>query len=344
GLAGDVGGVEQIALGIERRLGGVQIFRLLVAEGAASERDHARLQIADREQQAVPKPIVRAAAVFSRHGQASRDERVLADLLRLHEIGQPVPAVGRIAEAEAFGDLRVDPAFGEILLRPLTGRLPQRFRVELHGQIHHAEELFAPRIAGLPAALFWQGDAGRLGERADRFGERQPILAHEKAEDVAADSTSEAVENALLGIHHERGRLLAVERTEPLPVRTGLAEVHEASDEVHDVYTRPDVVEDGRRVGGHRQLTFSAATVAPAPPSDGSPSRNDSTSGWLDSSVRTALRKAPVPLPCTRRTFGRPAMKASSRYCSTRSRASSVVLPSSMSSGPIARPDVSSPL
>src|SRR5262249_31047657 len=113
-------------------------------------------------------------------------------------------------------------------------------------------------------------------------------------------------------------------------VRARLTEVHEPSDEVHDVYTRPDVVEDGRRVGGHRQLTFNAATVAPAPPSDGSPSRNDSTRGWLDNSVRTAFRKAPVPFPWTSRTLGRPAMKASSRYCSTRSRASSVVLPRSI--------------
>src|SRR5262245_46934260 len=100
-----------------------------------------------------------------------------------------------------------------------------------------------------------------------------------KAEDVAADSAAEAMEDALLGIDHERRRLLAVEGAEPFPVHARLAEVHEASDEVHDVHTRPDVVEDGRRVGGHRQLTFSAATVAPAPPSDGSPSRNDSTSG-----------------------------------------------------------------
>ena len=41
----------------------------------------------------------------------------------------------------------------------------------------------------------------------------------------------------------------------------------------------PDVVEQRRGVRRH-QPTFSAATVAPAPPSDGSPSRNDSTSGW----------------------------------------------------------------
>src|SRR5207249_1664896 len=164
---------------------------------------------------------------------------------------------------------------------------------------------------------------------------RQTVLTDEEAVYVAADAAAEAVEDAFLRIDHERGRLLAVEGAEALPVRACLTQVHERPDEVHDVHTRPDVVEHGRRVGGHRQLTFNAATVAPAPPSDGSPSRNVSTSGWLDKSVRTALRRAPVPLPWTSRTLGSPAMNASSRYCSTRSRASSVVLPSNRSSAPM---------
>src|SRR5262249_44691172 len=220
---------------------------------------------------------------------------------------------------------------------------PQRLGVEARGEVHDAEQLLTAGIAGLRAALLGQRDAGRLGQRPHRFGERQPILPHKKAEDVAAHAAAEAMEDALLGVDHERGRLLAVEGTEALPVRARLAKVHEPSDEVHDVYTRPDVVEDGRRVGGHRQLTFNAATVAPAPPSDGSPSRNDSTRGWLDNNIRTALRKAPVPFPWTSRTLGRPAMKASSRYCSTRSRASSVVLPRSINCASMDRGSFDSP-
>src|SRR5205823_6554631 len=132
------------------------------------------------------------------------------------------------------------------------------------------------------------------------------------------------------------GRLLGVERTQALVVLPGLAEVDEAADQVDHVHAGPDLVEDGRRVGCH-QDTFRAATVAPLPPSAGSPSRNDSTSGGSDSTPRTALRSAPVPLPCTRRTLARPAMNASSRYFSTRSCTSSVVRPISMSSAATAR-------
>ena len=66
--------------------------------------------------------------------------------------------------------------------------------------------------------------------------------------------------------------------TEALPVLPGLPQIHEAADELDDVDPGPDLVEQSGRVGRH-QHTLSAATVAPAPPSAGSPSRNDSTSG-----------------------------------------------------------------
>src|SRR5262245_54733304 len=119
-----------------------------------------------------------------------------------------------------------------------------------------------------------------------------------------------------------------MERAQALPVRSGLAKVHEPAHEIDDVDGGADVVE--QRLGVLHQPTFSAATVAPVPPSDGSPSRKDSTRGWPDRRSRTVLRRAPLPLPWTNRTLARPARKASSRYFSTRSRASSVVCPSSM--------------
>src|SRR5262245_27746153 len=126
-----------------------------------------------------------------------------------------------------------------------------------------------------------------------------------------------------------------MERAEALPVRSGLAEVHEPAHEIDDVDGGADVVEQRLRV--LHQPTFSAATVAPVPPSDGSPSRKDSTRGWPDRRSRTVLRRAPLPLPWTKGTIGRPARKGSSTDFSTRSRASSVVCPSSMSSAATGR-------
>src|SRR2546422_4478757 len=59
---------------------------------------------------------------------------------------------------------------------------------------------------------------------------------------------------------------------------------------------------------------------------------------------RTALRRAPEPLPWIKRTLGRPARNASSRYFSTASRASSVVRPSRRSSDEIWRGGGAPPL
>src|SRR2546426_11101841 len=102
--------------------------------------------------------------------------------------------------SEALGDLGIDPALGEILLRPLAGGLPERLGVEARGEIQHAEELFAAGIPRLPAALLGQRDAGGLGQRAHRPRGRQTGLAHEEAEDVAAPAAAEAVRGSPLWI------------------------------------------------------------------------------------------------------------------------------------------------
>src|SRR5207253_2515974 len=254
--AREVGGVEQVAFGVERRLGRVEILGLLVAEGAAAEGDHAALEIADREEEAATESIVDARAALTRDREARGDEHVFRDLLGFHEARECVPALGRQAQAEAARHLGVDPALVQVLPRALTGRL-----------------------------------------RA----------------------------------------LVHVEGTEAFPVLTGLLQIHKPADEVDDVDRRSDLVERRLGVGRHAQLTFSAATVAPAPPSAGSPSRKESTSGWAARRSRTALRRAPEPLPWIKRTLGRPARNASSRYFSTASRASSVVRPSRRSSDEIWR-------
>jgi len=193
-----------------------------------------------------------------------------------------------------LSDPAVDAPLLEICARPLAGRLPERLLVEARREVHHPEELLPARIATL-AAFLGQRDPRRLGECPDGLGEGEAVLAHEEAECVAAYPAAEAVEDPLARIDRERRRLLRVERAEALPAGTGLAEVHEPADEVDDVDGRANVVEQRLRVLHHP--TFSAATVAPVPPSDGSPSRNDSTRGWPARRLRTVLRRAPVPFP-----------------------------------------------
>ena len=278
GVAGEVGGVEQAALAVERGLGRIQVLGLLVAEAPAAEGDHAPLQIADGEQQTAAEAIVDARTVLARDDEPGRDQRVFGYALRLQRPQQHVPALGSPAQSEAPGDLGLDAALVEIGAGTLAARGPQALGVEAGRQIHHAEQLFAARIGRPGSTVLGQRHVGLLGQCAHRLGEREAVLAHEEAEGVAAHAAAEAVEDALLGIDHEGGRLLAVEGTEALPVLSGLLQIHEAADDFDDVHPGPDLVEQSRRVGRHQE-TLISATVAPAPPSAGPPSRKDSTSG-----------------------------------------------------------------
>ena len=248
--AREVGGVEQVALGVERRLGRVEIFRLLVPERAAPEGDDPALQIMDRKEQAPAEAVIRPGAVLARDREAGGHEGLLGNLLRAHEAEERVPALRGIAEAEALGDLGVDAALLEVGARPLAGRPRELLLVEARREPDRSEQLVPARIAAL-AALVCQRDAGRPGERADGRGEREPILAHQEAERVAPNPAAEAVKDALARVDREGGRLLGMERAEALPAGARLPQVHEAADEVDDVGGGADVVEQRLRILGH---------------------------------------------------------------------------------------------
>src|SRR5438046_552675 len=123
--ARQVGGVEEVALRVERRLGRVQVLGRLVAEGAPAEGDGAPLEVADREEEPAAEAVVGAGAVLALDREARRHERLLADLLAPHEIDERVPPFGGQAEAEAHRDLGVDSPRREVESRALARRLPQ---------------------------------------------------------------------------------------------------------------------------------------------------------------------------------------------------------------------------
>src|SRR5436190_500899 len=202
--ARQVGGVEEVAFRVERRLGRVQVLGRLVAEGAPAEGDGAPLEVADREEEPAAETVVDAGAVLALDREARRHERLLADLLAPHEIDERVPPFGGQAEAEAHRDLGVDSPRREVESRALARRLPQVLGVEARGELHHAEELFAAAVDGRAAPILRERHARLLRERADGLGEGELVLAHEEAEHVAAHAAAEAVEDALLRIDHER--------------------------------------------------------------------------------------------------------------------------------------------
>ena len=183
--AREVGGVEQVALGVERRLRRVEILRLLVAERAAAEGDDPALQVADREEQAPAEAIVRPGAVLARDREAGGDEDLLGDLLRAHEAPGACPSPRGRSRGRSAGRSRGRCRAARDRRAPARRTASRALRVEARRELHRPEQLLPARIAAL-AALVWQRDAGRPGERADGLGEREAILAHQEAERVAA--------------------------------------------------------------------------------------------------------------------------------------------------------------
>ena len=145
-----VGGIQHVALRVERRLGRVEVFRLLVAESTPPEGDDAALEIADGEGQPPAETIVDTGAALALDDEARAEEHVVAHVLPVHEVAKLVPSLGGIAEREPTRDFRIDAASLEIRARLLAAGLAECLDVEPRRELHRAEELFAPRVARGP--------------------------------------------------------------------------------------------------------------------------------------------------------------------------------------------------
>jgi hypothetical protein len=98
------------------------------------------------------------------------------------------------------------------------------------------EHISQSRLASIvPAGPLVQLDPGLGGQLAKGLRERHTVALHDEAENVAAEAATEAVPAVADRGDHERGRLLAVERAEPLVGGTGLLEADRLADHVHDV-------------------------------------------------------------------------------------------------------------
>src|SRR5262249_22496371 len=275
---------------------GVEVLGLLAGHAPAAEADDTPLQVPNGEEQAPAEAVVEAGGILSRQHEARRDQLALRHALLGHVAQERIPTVRGVAQSEAARDLEVEaPALD---IGPRLGALlgPERVGVELGRQRHDLAEALELAV-GLWRPLGRQLHAGPLGQGPHRLRKGQAVLPHQEAEGGAAHAAAEAVEDASLRIDREGGGLFGVEGAEALPVFPGALEVDGLTDQLGHVHPGADLVEDlGGEAGGH-QLCPSTATVAPAPPSCGSPGRWLVTSGWGASSSSTARRGAPVPLP-----------------------------------------------
>src|SRR5690606_8700419 len=94
--------------------------------------------------------------------------------------------------------------------------------------------------------------AGRLRQRQpeprghtpDGVLKAHPLLQLDELEDVTALPASGAVEEALVAVHREGRRPLAMERAQPLVRGAGLAQGHVLLHHLHDVGRLPYLIDD----------------------------------------------------------------------------------------------------
>jgi hypothetical protein len=164
---------------------------------------------------------------------------------------QVLPAVRRIAQAEACGDLAGQPTalqipdcrFGALqLLLVVTGRIRQHL-----GQVR----------AGGRFRLTTEGRIGLRHRHADpgcevlhRVDEAHPVVLHQEADGGAVRAAAETVIKLLGRAHRERRRLLGVERTAGGVIGPGPLQLHRRLDNVDDVDAGEQVLDEGLRNHG----------------------------------------------------------------------------------------------
>ena len=219
---------EDVALGEERRFGGVEVLGdgaalvVDVVEGAGGEGDGFAGLVRDGEGDAFAEAGVHLSlrAVFAFFGARRGLDARMAVFLEVgaEGVAHVVEVVGGVADAEGFDGLGGDAAAGEVFAGAGgLGRLQGLLEV-LGGGLVNVDELAANAgFAGLFGGgelAFGQGDAGLGGDDADGLGEGDVFELHDEGEDVAFFVAAEAVEVAVGGVDGEGAGLLFVEGAE----------------------------------------------------------------------------------------------------------------------------------
>lgn len=220
-LLREVDAVQHLRLLVDRGLGGVEVLRpvVVVAELAGTEADDLAGRVADRPHQPAAEAVDGAAAAVL--GEARGDQLPVTEPLAPEVAGEVVPAGRAVADAEVGGRRLVEAALGKELPADLRLGTVQLLDIELGGGLVRLDQpdALAALVGGVVAALLVaQGDARLGGEPLDRLGEGEVVDLHHERDGVAALLAAEAVEESLARADLEGGRLLVVERAEPLEV------------------------------------------------------------------------------------------------------------------------------
>ena len=285
--------VEQRALVKQRGVGGVDVFRAVALQDAPAEGDHPAPPVGHREDHPVAEEAVGRAPVLRPLQQAGGHHVLFREALLQQLAAQRAGIAGGEAQAEARHAVGVQPAALEILQ---SG--PARGGVELLlepacGLLHQIVQRLAPLVALL---VLFRGAGNRhprlAGQRLHRLREGEVVVAHHEADDVAVRPTSEAMEEALLVVDVEGGRLLIVEGARGLVLAPGADQAQALAHHVRQGQTSAQLLQElGREGHGRRPCSVGISGPKAAASRRCSPWRSPS-------GRRSGPSAPPSPCPC----------------------------------------------
>jgi hypothetical protein len=233
--------VEFPALLEQRRFGGIEVLWFPLADHPAAEADDIAAGIEDGEHDAVAEAVVALARVAF-DDQTAVDQRLV--LVIAEDLGQVLPAVRCVAQAEAGGDLAGQAAPLQVVdgLRAGLELLP----VILRGAGHEFSERggFGSLLPALVGALLRHRQADLPCQVFHGLDEAEAGILHEEADGAAVRPAAEAVIELFRGADGKGRRLLAVEGTAGDIVRACLFQGQAALDDVDDVDAREEFLDE----------------------------------------------------------------------------------------------------
>ncbi len=235
------------ALGVERRLGRVDVLGLAVVEDPPAEGDDPAHCVENGKHQAMAEQVVEAAALAAPE-QAGLQQQVLVGETELVQMPkQAIPVFYGITETELAADRLGQGAALDVLAGRLTC-VGCQVAVIVAGCLQAdvlQSLLFFLALAPGFVIRFGNGDAGAFGQKPDRLRIRALLDVHDEMDDVAAFVTAETVVDLLGRRHGKRRRLLTMERTEAEIVAAAFpVQVDVLLNDRHELVARLDFLDD----------------------------------------------------------------------------------------------------
>ena len=254
-IAGFVQAVQLAPLAEYGRFRRVQVLGLVVPQHASAKTDAFALDVTDGKHDAMAKAVVAlvlamlATLVVPDHQTGFFQQTI--GVIGKHT-GQMVPAMRRIAQAEAGRNAAGQPA----LLEVVNGDLgcAQLLAVVIAGFFQHVGERGLLLLAfGGAGALFRAGvvirhlQAVLLCQILHGFDEAHAVVFHQETDGIPVLAAAEAMVELLGRADGERGRFLPVKRAQAEEVGARLAQLHVAAHHLDHIDAGEQILDEAVR-------------------------------------------------------------------------------------------------